>query len=242
MYISKINIDNYNLQEQALINLMTEKFVLLNLKRSNGEKINLIEHWRLKHIVSQNTMYPILKPDNNLKNILQKEKEDLINRIITDPSLENRTGLYFIKLKLLQRTLNYSIPLNDPEYIKLLKEEIVDLESTILITLDPVRKVNREIELFYLNDNLENMESTKTIYKTKADSDLIINEKKKQYNIIIDLLTRKKVILKQRIASNYYKDSIVLIDKKIELKYLEFEIESKKEFLKHYEERKEIFS
>lgn len=103
--------------------------------------------------------------------------------------------------------------------------------------------VDYSIELFYLNDTIENMENQEQkkpakTFISKEDSDKRIDIKAKKYNRIIALLQLKVQLLEKKKALS--KDELEKVNLALDIHDIENEIEGKKSFLSAWIKRKEI--
>jgi protein-tyrosine-phosphatase len=125
-------------------------------------------------------------------------------------------------------------------FIELFKLKIDALDDKIKNTSDSLVKVNHEIDKFYTEE--EKIASERQIRITKIDSDKLIDRKVNRFKVILALCQNKYTILNSRIKDGFYTDSLDEAEAKIDLMKLYLEIVSKEEFLKRYEDRKNVYN
>lgn len=154
--------------------------------------------------------------------------------------IKTKKHLYFIKRYLKTGIYSNKPPQKyDQEYVNIIKQEYLLLNECE----SDLDKVNSEIRKFYIENELIAREMSRNATTiTKEESDRLIDSKIKEYNKIIGLLQQKYKILKElsfKPESDPLKE-LQRIDFEIESYKIKAEIESKKEFLKIYVERKNI--
>ena len=131
-------------------------------------------------------------------------------------------------------------------HLQLCKSKEKALQYKIENELDSIKKVNYQIEQFYVQDCFENLEielnnekmGNKKIVITKEESDKKIDTKIKKYNRIISLLNTKKTLLFNKADSE--KDELEKVNMLLEIESIDAEVLAKESFIKAYIERKNV--
>jgi len=134
------------------------------------------------------------------------------------------------------------------KYLQLYKSKDKALDYKIDNEKDELKKVDFEIEQFYVQDTYENLEvelnnakmGTGKITITKEESDKAIDAKTKKYNKIIGLLARKRDILIEKIKGT--EDDLDRTNMELEVMSLDAEILAKKSFMDAWIERKKVIA
>jgi hypothetical protein len=234
MYISKIDFSEHAERDKILDKLNSKKVEVLKryIKNNGSNLLELsdmkIECWVLDKDREPNDLRDIL---SDRVNIIMEEMSNTDNDLVL---LSEK--LFFTGLMISQRTLNPIIPEDKKEaYMRILDIKSVSLKERITKEVDIQKLIELKIELFYLNEEIKAMGK---ITITKEKSDKIIDDKIKSYKSIIELLKRKLELQKKSILE--IKNELLLVNTEIEIANLEIEITAKQEFLKHYEERKNV--
>jgi hypothetical protein len=260
--IQSINIEVFDKQKKGILDMFVRKVNLFLSKEYdlNLNSIEYIEHLYnrleirvLQFCVMQKTTMPTIPKDDKVLMSTWKSLEyylvQYLKHEMTDiKRVEYLKKLYFVRQSLLKGK-SVTIGFNDNEYLTILLFEKKALETQITpidlsINKKKLFNIEREIKLFYINQAIETRTMVKPIQNpnkikiTKAESDKIIDEKISRYEQIINLLANKRKLILEELYQE--KSEIKSIDLNISAIKLDAEIESKKEFLKEYKNRKQI--
>jgi hypothetical protein len=246
--IDLIAIEERNNEILKLFKLKVDLFKQKPYVNKDNNLFKLLDHLNnqieiriLQFCVMQNTTFPNIPKNDNILDYIWGGKLNVINAILTNSNI-TLTPLKRVELKkemyFNSQSIKQGFPVNaagnDPNYIKLLREEMKALTS--YRDEDEYEYTCHKIKLFYTVDAIKTRTMKPKIKMTKAESDAKIDERVRRYKEIISLLERKRELLKEKNVI----DELERIDIDIEIVKLDVQIESKKDFLERWSDRKEI--
>jgi hypothetical protein len=202
----------------------------------------MIEIWQIQKCLEQKRTDPIIPQfDAGLMYILNKKLKWMKRNVAKDHNeyIKNVRQYYFTDFYIKEGYFGLSTPQNDDNYQRILIDERMTIEANR--SSIPKEKIEQQIRIFYITQELKtrDMAQKKTI--TKQDSDRMIEDKVKDYNTIIDLLKIKVGILQRQIDTNAL-DELETVNAKLEIIKIRLEIQSKTEFRNRYRDRKNVIA
>lgn len=189
-----IDIEKHKQQKDAKLFLLLLKYramILLPEPECQLKRIDKsLELFYIKRQIAYKTISPSFSPaDYKELDSLLKKRLEYFNTNYNEK--QKILTIYAIKQK--QIISNTSIPLYDYEYFKYL-DYLKVYETANLESYTGIERIEKEIELFYIQDDyetrkfyIENMDENKKVSLTKEQSDKIVAEKSKKFSIIINL-------------------------------------------------------